>query len=163
LTKQFLCGSIVVPLLLVGCGRSSTSTRELASASAADRQQIQAAADRIWAAVTRTDAAAALAEYGDDAILLGPGAPMLQGKPAITKHITDLFGAISFRDVAGTVADITVSGDLGIETGTYSWTIVPSSGSPVRDKGKYIHVWARSSDGTWKVIRYVVNSDVAPR
>jgi len=25
--------------------------------------------------------------------------------------------------------------------------------------GKYVHVWARSSDGTWKVIRYIINSD----
>ncbi len=159
--KCFLCGSILAPVLLLGC--AATNTSELASDSAAARRQIQTAADRIWAAVARTDAATALADYDDDAILLGPGTPMLQGKPAITKYITDVFGAISFRDVVGTVTDITVSGNLGVETGTYSWTIIPAAGSPVPDKGKYIHVWARSSDGTWKVIRYMVNSDAPPQ
>jgi uncharacterized protein (TIGR02246 family) len=148
-------------VLLLGC--AATNTSELGSHSIAARQQIQAAADRVWTAVARTDAAAALAEYDDDAILLGPGTPMLQGKPAITKYIAGAFGAISFRDVVGTVTDIIVSGSLGVETGTYSWTVVPAGGSPVTDKGKYIHVWARSSDGTWRVIRYIVNSDAPPQ
>jgi uncharacterized protein (TIGR02246 family) len=130
--------------------------------STADRQQIQAAANRIWSAVAKTDAAGALAEYADDAILLGPGAPMVQGKPAITKNLTEVFRTVSFKDVNGGITDITVSGDLGVETGTYSWTVVPSSGSPVPDKGKYIHVWARSSDGSWKVIRYIINTDLGP-
>jgi ketosteroid isomerase-like protein len=49
-----------------------------------------------------------------------------------------------------------------VETGTYSWTVVLSSGSPMPDKGKYVHVWASSSDGSWKVIRYIVDSDAAP-
>jgi uncharacterized protein (TIGR02246 family) len=149
LTKQVI---LVAPLLLVGC-----------TDSAADRQQIEAAANRIWSAVAKNDAASALAEYADDAILLGPGSPMVHGKPAITKNITELFQTISFKDVHGGIADITVSGDLGVETGTYSWTLVPSSGSPIPDKGKYIHVWARSSDGTWKVLRYINNSDAAPQ
>jgi uncharacterized protein (TIGR02246 family) len=148
---------VVAPLLLVGCVNYTTTSTE--PDSAADLRQIRAAANRIWSAVARTDAAGALAEYADQAILLGPGAPMIQGKPAITKSLKGLFDTVSFRDVTGQITDITVSGDLAVETGIYSWTIVPSSGSPMPDKGKYLHVWARSSDGAWKVIRYIVNSD----
>jgi uncharacterized protein (TIGR02246 family) len=129
----------------------------------ADRQLIQAAANRIWSAVADGNAAAALAEYSDDAILLGPGTAMLEGKPAITKVITETFRTVSFRDVSGKILNIQVGGDLGVETGTYSWTLVPPSGTPVPDTGKYIHVWARSQDGAWRVNRYIINSDMPPQ
>jgi uncharacterized protein (TIGR02246 family) len=157
LRKQVI---VLAPVLLVVCVANCTTTTTQTD-SAADRRQIETAASRIWSAVARTDAASALAEYAEDAILLGPGSPMVKGKPAITNNIAGLFRAVSFKDVSGGIADITVSGDLAVETGTYSWTVVTSSGSPMPDKGKYVHVWARSSDGTWKVIRYIVNTDLA--
>jgi uncharacterized protein (TIGR02246 family) len=150
-------------VFVAACSPNSPGTNTRAPDPAASQQQVRAAADRIWAAVARTDAAAALAEYDDDAILLGPGTPMVQGKPAITKVITDTFAAVTFRDVKGSITDITVSEDLGIETGTYAWTVVAGNGSPMPDKGKYIHVWRRSSDGAWKVIRYIINSDLPPQ
>jgi ketosteroid isomerase-like protein len=105
-------------------------------------------------------AAAILAEYADDAVILGPGGPAVQGKPALAPYLSGLFGTVAFRDVVGAPTDITVSGDLGVETGTYSWTLVPSGGSPAPDKGKYLHVWARGPTG-WKVVRYMANSDIA--
>lgn len=92
-------------------------------------------------------------------MLLGTGMATVRGKSAIAERLTDLFTAVSFREVVGTVTDIMVSGDLGVETGTYSWTIVPASGAAAPDVGKYVHVWKRQGDGTWKVVRYVVNSD----
>jgi hypothetical protein len=79
----------------------------------------------------------------------------------IAGQLTGLFAAVSFREVVGTVTDIMVSGELGVETGTYSWTIAPASGTPAPDVGKYMHVWKRQGNGTWKVVRYVVNSDTS--
>jgi ketosteroid isomerase-like protein len=56
-----------------------------------------------------------------------------------------------------------ISGDLAVETGTYAMTIIPKNGNAVADKGKYIHVWKKSVDGSWKVVRYVPTSDIPPR
>jgi uncharacterized protein (TIGR02246 family) len=151
---------MVALAMMGGCAPAGAPAAQRDAES--DRQQIQAAAGRIWMAVANGNAAGALAEYADDAIVLGPGTPMLEGKPAVTKAITETFQTVSFKDVTGKILDIQVGGDLAVETGTYSWTIVPPSGGPMPDKGKYIHVWARSSAG-WKVNRYIINSDMAPQ
>ncbi len=153
-------GIVALSLLVVACGQSSsTPAAPPAHDPNQDEAQIRAAANRIWAGVAANDAAAVLAEYADDAMLLGTGMATVRGKSAITEQLTGAFTVVSFRDVVGTATDIMVSGDLGVETGTYSWTIVPASGAAVPDVGKYVHVWKRQTNGAWKVVRYVVNSD----
>ena len=152
-------GALAISLLVVACGQPSPTPAPPAHDPKQDEAQIKAAAARIWAGVAGNDAAAALAEYSEDAMLLGTGMATVRGKSAITEQLTGLFQAVSFREVVGTVTDIMVSGDLGVETGTYSWTIVPASGTAAPDVGKYVHVWKRQGNGAWKVVRYVVNSD----
>src|SRR5207247_5366192 len=114
-----------------------------ASASASDqteaRRQIEAAAIGIWQAVARGDSAAILAHYADEALILGSGAPMLQGKPAVAAFLQGLFGGNTLTDVKGNVTDIMISGDLAVETETYAMTIVQKNGSAVAYKRKYIH------------------------
>ena len=161
---------IIVSITLGACSQARNETPAAsanAPLSASDQtdahRQIEAAAIGIWQAVARGDSAAILAHYADDALILGSGAPMLQGKPAIAAFLQGLFDGNMLRDVKGTVTDIMIDGDLAVETGTYAMTIVPKNGSAVADKGKYIHVWKKSGDGSWKVVRYVPNSDIPPR
>jgi uncharacterized protein (TIGR02246 family) len=152
-------GTLALSLLIVACGQPSSAPAPPAHDPRQDEAQIRAAAARIWAGVAGNDAAAALAEYSEDAMLLGTGMATVRGKSAIAEQLTGIFKAVSFREVVGTVTDIMVSGDLGVETGTYAWTIVPASGAATPDVGKYVHVWKRQGNGAWKVVRYVVNSD----
>jgi len=170
LCTSFLGCLIIVSMAFSACSQASQETPAAsanASPSASDqteaRRQIEAAAIGIWQAVARGDSAAILAEYADDALILGSGAPMLQGKPAVAKFLQGLFGGNTLRDVKGNVTDIMISGDLAVETGTYSMTVIPKNGTAVADNGKYIHVWKKSVDGSWKVVRYVPNSDIPPR
>ena len=127
------------------------------------RRQIEAAGTEIWQAVARGDSAAILSHYADDARILGSGAPMLEGKPAIAAFLQGLFGGNTLRDVKGNVTDIMIGGDLAVETGTYAMTIIPKNGNSVTDKGKYIHVWKKSVGDSWKVVRYAPTSDIPPR
>jgi uncharacterized protein (TIGR02246 family) len=152
-------GTLALSLLIVACGQPSSTPAPPAHDPRQAEEQIRAAAARIWAGVAGNDAAAVLAEYSADAMLLGTGMATVRGKSAIAEQLTGLFKAVSFREVVGTVTDIMVSGDLGVETGTYSWTIVPASGAAAPDVGKYVHVWKRQGNGAWQVVRYVVNSD----
>ena len=170
LCTSFLGCLIIVSMAFSACSQASQETPAAsanASPSASDqteaRRQIEAAAIGIWQAVARCDSAAILAEYADDALILGSGAPMLQGKPAVAKFLQGLFGGNTLRDVKGNVTDIMISGDLAVETGTYAMTVIPKNGNAVADKGKYIHVWKKSVDGSWKVVRYVPTSDIPPR
>jgi ketosteroid isomerase-like protein len=45
--------------------------------------------------------------------------------------------------------------------GTYSMTTsAPKGKKPVTDKGKYVTVFRKQADGTWKVVADVTNSDL---
>jgi len=167
---MFLSPLVIVSLALGACSPASNAApaaSATASPSASDqteaRQQIEAAAIGIWQAVARADSAGILAHYGDDALILGSGAPVVQGKPAVAAFLQGLFGGNTLRDVKGNVTDILISGDLAVETGTYAMTIIPKNGNAVADKGKYIHVWKKSGDGLWKVVRYAPTSDIPLR
>jgi uncharacterized protein (TIGR02246 family) len=104
-----------------------------------------------------------LVHYADDALILGSGAPVLQGKPAVAAFLQGLFDGNTLSDVQGNVTDIMISSDLAVETGTYAMTITPKNGNAVADRGKYIHVWKKSAEGSWKVVRYGPTSDIPPR
>ena len=170
LYASFVCCLTVVSMAFCACSQASNETPAASAAASPSasgqteaRRQIEAAAMEIWRAVARGDSAGILADYADDALILGSGAPMLQGKPAIAAFLQGLFGGNTLRDVKGHVTDIMISGDLAVETGTYAMTIIPKNGPAVADKGKYIHVWKKSVDGSWKVVRYAPTTDIPPR
>ena len=170
LYASFVSFLMIVSIAFGACspaGNEAPAASPNASALPSDqteaRRQIEAAAIGIWQAVARGDSAGILVHYADDALILGSGAPMVQGKPAVAAFLQGLFGGNTLRDVQGDVTDIMISGDLAVETGTYAMTIIPQNGDAVADKGKYIHVWKKSVDGLWKVVRYVPTSDIPPR
>jgi uncharacterized protein (TIGR02246 family) len=166
------CLSVLI-IASIACGACSSASNEAPAASAnasplaseqtEARRQIQAAAIGIWQGVARGDAAAILVHYADDALILGSGAPVLQGKPAVAAFLHGLFDGNTLSDVQGNVTDIMVSSDLAVETGTYAMTITPRDGRAVADRGKYIHVWKKSAEGSWKIVRYAPTSDIPPR
>ena len=51
-------------------------------------------------------------------------------------------------------------GDLAWVHGEYSMTLSPADAASVDDRGKYIEIWNRQSDGIWKVTHDIFNSDL---
>ena len=56
-------------------------------------------------------------------------------------------------------AGISKSGDLGFTTGTYEDSYDGDGGQRVHEVGKYVCVWRRQKDGSWKAIHDTWNSD----
>jgi len=52
------------------------------------------------------------------------------------------------------------SGELAYLSGTYELTLNDASGKPVKDRGKYVEVWKKQADGTWKATVDIWNSDL---
>jgi ketosteroid isomerase-like protein len=52
------------------------------------------------------------------------------------------------------------SGELGYTSGTYDFSMKDASGKIISDKGKYVTVWKKQADGTWKVLLDTYNSDL---
>jgi ketosteroid isomerase-like protein len=90
------------------------------------------------------------------------GQPAWRGKSEITEKGAQMFGAVKFADVKFTTSTVDVTGDYAIETGTYAMTVTETGKKPVPDKGKYLTVWKKQADGTWKVYRDITNTDLPP-
>jgi ketosteroid isomerase-like protein len=52
-----------------------------------------------------------------------------------------------------------VTGTLGYTAGTYEDSFKAADGKTVRGKGKYLCVWKKQIDGTWKAIHDMWNTD----
>lgn len=54
-------------------------------------------------------------------------------------------------------------GDLVWEIGTYSVTLsLPGMSQPVTDIGKYLTIWQKQNDGTFKIKLEIWNTDINP-
>jgi ketosteroid isomerase-like protein len=100
------------------------------------------------------------AYYAPDAMVLSPGGPAVDGREAIAGAMGS-YPALT--DVKFEQLEIEGSGDWAWVRGSYSFNMtVPDSDEPVPDAGKYIEIWKRQDDGSWRVYRDIYNSDMAP-
>ena len=119
-----------------------------------------------WAkAVEAKDLDKSVSYYSDDAIVLPPNASIATTKEAIRNIWKDLLASpgLAFRWKT-TKVEVAKSGDMAYLSGTYELTMNDATGKPVSDRGKYIVVWEKQADGTWKAAADIWNSDlpVAP-
>src|SRR6266567_8148207 len=137
----------------------------ICAASASDTKAIEKALrdlDAQWsAAAGAKDLDKTVAFYSEDAIVLPTNAPAATTKEAIRNTWKDLLAspglAISWKT---TKVEVAKSGDIAYTTGTYELTMNDASGKPVPDHGKYVEVWKKQSDGKWKVVADIWNSDL---
>ncbi|MGO9512458.1 MAG: YybH family protein [Steroidobacteraceae bacterium] len=120
------------------------------------------AADAAWLKVyAAKDLEKTVAFYDEQGSVLAPNAPIATGKAAVAKSIASDF---AFGDLLwhADQAGVSRSGDLGYTSGTYKFTFKDPSGKPVIDNGKYLTVWKKQADGSWKVLYDMFNTDMPP-
>ncbi|MGB7022588.1 MAG: DUF4440 domain-containing protein [Candidatus Acidiferrales bacterium] len=112
------------------------------------------AIDVAWAkAVASKDADQTTSVYSENGTLLAPGAPIASGKDAIRKTWAGLMGTRGFAlSFAPTKIEISKSGDSAYEIGGYELTVNGKNGKPQTVKAKYVVVWGKQVDGTWKAL-----------
>jgi ketosteroid isomerase-like protein len=59
-------------------------------------------------------------------------------------------------------ADIAASGDLGWTTGSYTSEGIGPDGEPRRGQGRYVTIWRKAADGSWKVVMDLGNPTQSP-
>ncbi len=142
---------------------SANGSGMAASAGSVDKQAIEdsiRAMDQRWSdAAGRHDAQAFASFYADDAVLMPPNMEPAEGGDAIRNAsaglLADSSTTISFAPDQVHVAD---AGDIAWERG--KWQAKGGDGD-VLDHGKFIVVWKKTADGSWKVAADIFNSDVA--
>jgi ketosteroid isomerase-like protein len=103
-----------------------------------------------------------LADYTDDAVSMPNNGPMLKGKPAIREYYQAMMSmGMKFTGVDFVSSDLQASGSYAYELGTYTMTI-DMGGITINDKGKYLTVYERGTDGKWRVKVETWNTDTMP-
>ncbi|MBA3543467.1 MAG: DUF4440 domain-containing protein, partial [Chthoniobacterales bacterium] len=110
--------------------------------------------DAHWsAAAGAKDLDKTVSYYSDDAIVLPANAPSATTREAIRSAWQELLtspgAATSWKT---TKVEVAKSGDLACVSGTYEDTMTDASGKPAKDHGKYVEIFKKQADGTWKAI-----------
>ncbi len=69
---------------------------------------------------------------------------------------------VKVSDMKAGTASVDVAGAYAIETDSYEMTFTPKGGKPMHDKGNYLLVWKKQTDGSWKIYRDINTSDGPP-
>jgi uncharacterized protein (TIGR02246 family) len=118
--------------------------------------------DAQWsAAAGAKDVDKTVSYYATDAIVMPPNASSATAKEAIRSAWKEMLAssgaAISWK---ATKVEVAKSGDLACVSGTYEEAMTDASGKSVKDHGKYVEVWKKQADGSWKVVADIWNSDL---
>lgn len=120
------------------------------------------AADAAWLKVyTAKDLAKSVAFCDEQGSMLAPDSPIATGKDAISKLIASDFAHDDITWHANKVG-VSRSGDLGYTSGTTEMSFKDASGKTLHYRGKYLTVWKKHSNGEWKVLYDMFNSDLPP-
>jgi ketosteroid isomerase-like protein len=132
-----------VAVTLAGLGCSAARPDPVALLKA-DRDFAQATAER------RLEGFASFLE--EDVTSIRPNSPVLKGKNALLERwsgiLQDPTATISWKPLRAVIA---ASGDLGFTVGSYEVTRDSGQGKKAAGSGKYITIWRKQPDGTWKV------------
>jgi ketosteroid isomerase-like protein len=118
------------------------------------------AADAAWEKVYAVkDLAKSVAFCDERASLLWPHMPIATGMAAVREAIAKDFAAGDLTWQANNVG-IAGAGDLAYVSGAYQWKLKDASGKGFVDQGKYLTVWKKQADGSWKVLFDMFNSNL---
>jgi len=96
--------------------------------------------------------------YATDASFYPAGAPLVKGQAAIRELFKELTAAPGFG-LEWTVvsSQVGAGGDIGYTSGAYSLKMTRGG-----ETGKYVTVWGKQADGTWKVTNDIFNGNEPP-
>jgi ketosteroid isomerase-like protein len=150
---------IVAALVAIGASAGAVFAQTSGKA-----EEALLAADAAWEkAYSAKDVEKSVAFFDEQGSMLPSNAPVLNGKDAITKSLASAFKAPDYTLTwHANKVGVASSGELGYTSGTYEFISKEASGKTVSDKGKYLTVWKKQPDGSWKVLLDIYNSDLPP-
>jgi ketosteroid isomerase-like protein len=145
---------------------SQSSPSSSFSAAPSDTQSVEQLLrdlDAQWAkAAAAKDVEQTIGYYSADAIVLPPNATTAVTKEDVRNIWKDMLASpgltITWKPVR---VQLSKSSEMGWVSGTYELTMNDASGKPINDRGKYLEVWEKQSDGNWKCRADMWNSDLA--
>ena len=119
--------------------------------SAAAAASIGRAASAFSRALERGDAEGMSAQYVDDAMLVPPNGRLVEGREAILVFWTPRNPEFRTLEHSLTTDRLDVTGDVAVEVGTWHQRSQLRDEDPREAAGRYVVVWRRLADGSWKM------------
>jgi uncharacterized protein (TIGR02246 family) len=157
---------LAFPLVILFCfasscqrhGEEAVKNASAMADIAADVETIKKLSHEYGATVTAGDVDGFLDLFTDEAILMPPNTAMIIGKEKIRPLVQAAFGAdkeTGLEEIT-TPSEIKIFGDWAFDLGI---TTFKSRGKAIEDTNKYIRVWQKLANGSWKLARVIWNSN----
>lgn len=92
-----------------------------------------------------------LSYWTDDAKVIPPNLPVVDGKEALRAYVEQSFQIPGFRiSWSSSDAQFSPDGNLAYLFGTNSVTMEGPDGTPIRRDGRVVTVWRKEDDGQWR-------------
>jgi uncharacterized protein (TIGR02246 family) len=132
----------------------------LAQTGKSEMDKLRKAVSDLAEAYDRFNVDKILGMYAEDATYLIEDAEMLRGKEAIRKYFSQEWPEkVQFkRDVI----DLKIEGNMAYEIANQIVTIQMKGQEPQTTPNKFIHIWKKQKDGSWKVLIDMVNMRSKP-
>lgn len=95
--------------------------------------------------------------YAEEAELMPCHGPIVHGKKNILRWVEGLAPLSEWK-----IENLRVEGvgNFACVSGSYSVLVSPEDATPYRDTGKYVQIWRKQKDGSWKIAKDIFNSDL---
>ena len=120
--------------------------------------------DRAWAKLAEEgkDVDAIVNTWSEDVHVVLPGAPVIVGRAGAKEMVKGSLAIPGFKITwTPDSAVVSSSGDLGYTWGTNHLTAPDSAGLLVTTDGRYVTIWRKEADGTWRCVWDTFNSGPA--
>jgi uncharacterized protein (TIGR02246 family) len=89
--------------------------------------------------------------FAEDGVQLSASGKLIKGRQQIMeRQKTAMAGADPGVKVTVTTTHVWLDGDTAYETGKYKYEYT-EKGKPGKDEGRYVTIWKRQKDGSWKL------------
>jgi uncharacterized protein (TIGR02246 family) len=160
--RTFLPATFALAVLVAGCTPAKPpAAPDTRDADAKAIRQIEADGSQAFAA---RDADKTASFYADDASLFLSGRPAITGRDNIANAFKPF---VADKNLSFTLSPdkvvVSKSGDLAYTQGSTTFTYTdPKTKKAVLEKGKYVQVFMKQADGSWKVVADIDNADGPP-
>jgi uncharacterized protein (TIGR02246 family) len=130
----------------------------ISAAAQSAREDIVATLTKFMDAFNSGNAAAVAELYTEDAAVLPPGGKRVDGRKGVEEYWQGAIKA-GVKNLTLKAMEVEERADLAYEVGAFTFDMPSKGGGLPTVGGKYVVIWKKGSDGSWRLHRDIWNSD----